>query len=247
MTMYLGAACGDFKTDRGKVVPVSGQGCSGGGRRARVGSPRSVGREGLLVRDGDHAGGKAARKGHAQALRYGSCTVSREVKKTSMSGFSFQEVVAQTQQPEAPRGARCVLGAHACRGAGSSAPSGPKPARQENYEPSSAEPAARALLSRQQGRCSVGSRAEDRKLQRRLWATHYGMEVKGSVFLSQMLMRDGEKEQKYGQESKNMTCHLATLMCIIIVATYFFLLRDYDGLVILYRKGKSKFSRLKLY
>lgn len=70
-----------------------------------------------------------------------------------------------------------------------------------------------------QGHGSGGSRAKDHKLQRQLWATQYGREVRGNVFLSQMLMRYGEKEQKYGQESKYMTCQLGVVLLLLL---YFF-------------------------
>lgn len=161
--------------------------------------------------------------------------------------FSPREAVARIEQTEGPSGTRCVLGAHACTDTDSSAPSGPKPTRHKNSEPSFAEPEAWASLSWWQGHRSGGSRAKDYKLHRQLWATRYGREVRGNVFLSQKLMRYGEKEQKYGQASKYMTCHLANLMLYYYCDYICFLLRDYDSLFIPYRKGNSRFSRLKLY
>lgn len=70
MTMYLGAACCDFKTDKNKKVLVMGGGCSRRGQRARVGSPglsagTGQGTEEPTVHNRYRGGRKALRKGHA--------------------------------------------------------------------------------------------------------------------------------------------------------------------------------------
>jgi len=46
--------------------------------------------------------------------------------------------------------------------------------------------------------------------------------MKGNIILSEMLVRYGEKEQKYAQESKYMTCHLVNLMLYCYYYYFFF-------------------------